>query len=177
MSNAEFSRENITQDFLKSIFNYDAKNGRLIWKYSTRGHRAGEVAGALQKCKKRGEQYRQISIGFGTINVVTVEHRLIFLWHNGYLPEQIDHKNMNKTDNRIENLRPATASTNQMNVIVRSFTKSGKKGVHWDKSRNKWIARIKTNDKAIFLGRFETIEEAQNARKAAQHLHGEYARL
>lgn len=177
MSNAEFSRENITQEFLKSVFDYNAENGRLVWKKSTRGHRAGTIAGTLQKSQKSGERYRQISIGFGTTNIVTLEHRLVFLWHHGYLPEQIDHKNMEKTDNRIENLRPANASTNQMNVCVRDFTKSGKKGVHWDGSRSKWIAKIKINGKHVFLGRFNTIEDAQEARKEAQHLHGEYARL
>ena len=172
-----FSRKDITQDFLKSIFEYDAVAGRLIWKTSTRGHRAGEVAGALQTSKRRSAEYRQICIGRGTSEITTLEHRLVFLWHHGYLPKQIDHINLNKTDNRIENLREANSSTNQMNVPVRVFTKSGLKGVHWDQSRGKWMARIKINGKHVFLGRFDTPEEAYEARKAAQHLHGEFARL
>jgi len=177
MQNEIFSRDQITQDFLRSIFDYDAKAGRLIWKTATRGHRAGAVAGTLQECKNRGKQYRQICIGRGTSEIVSLEHRLVFLWHHGYLPKQVDHINLDKTDNRIENLRAADASKNQMNVPVRSFTKSGFKGVHWDESRKKWMARIKINGKHVFLGRFDTPEKAYESRKAAQHIHGDFARL
>lgn len=177
MKNTEFSRENITQDFLRATFDYDAEKGRLIWKESTRGHKAGSIAGTLQKTKKDGEKYRQISIGIGTANVVTLEHRLIFLWHHGYLPKQVDHVNMEKTDNRIENLRASDASKNQMNTNVRNGTKSGLKGVHWDESRGTWMSRIKINGKHVFLGRFASKEEAYEARKQAQHIHGDHARL
>lgn len=177
MNNDNFTRADITQEFLKELFDYDAHHGRLIWKNSSQGHRAGDIAGTLQITKNRGYQYRQICIGKNGNEVVTLEHRLIFLWSHGHLPKQVDHVNMDKIDNRIENLRPANASTNQMNVNVRSFTKSGLKGVHWDESRKKWMARIKINGKHVFLGRFDTSDQAYEARKAAQHIHGEYARL
>lgn len=173
----KFTRANITQELLKSLFDYDSEAGRLIWKSSNRGRKAGQVAGTLQKCKKRGEAYRQITISMHGTEIITAEHRLVFLWHHGFLPKQLDHINMNKSDNRIENLRPSTPSTNQMNITVRKHTKSGLKGVHWDESRKKWMSRIKINGKHIFLGRFETKEDAHEARKHAQHIHGEFARM
>ena len=177
MSTEDFTRADITQQLLKELFDYEPAIGRLIWKSSNKGRKAGCIAGTLQVCKVKGPQYRQIVISRFGKEIVTLEHRLIFLWHHGYFPQQVDHINLNKTDNRIENLREANSSTNQMNVNVRSFTKSGLKGVHWDESRKKWISRIKINGKHVFLGRFETTEEAHEARKAAQHIHGDYARL
>ena len=42
------------------------------------------------------------------------------------------------------------------------------KGVTYDKSRNKWVARISINGKRIYLGRFDTIAEAEKARKEAE---------
>ena len=173
MSDKHFTRADITQDFLRQLFDYDASTGRLIWRSSSRGHKAGEVAGTVQK----GRGYRQVCISSGASEVVTLEHRLVFLFHHGYLPKQIDHINLDKGDNRIENLRPADASTNQMNIGPRCNSKTGIKGVTWDASRCKWKATIKVNGKRYFLGRFPSLDEAHEARKAAQHLHGAYSRL
>ena len=43
---------------------------------------------------------------------------------------------------------------------------SGLKGICFDKSRNKWLAYLYRNNKRIRIGRFKTIQEAQNALKA-----------
>jgi hypothetical protein len=51
---------------------------------------------------------------------------------------------------------------------LRRGNKSGINGVHWSKDRNKWVSMIKVNGKSIFLGRFNTIEEAINVRKAKE---------
>lgn len=45
---------------------------------------------------------------------------------------------------------------------------SGVKGVFWDASVQKWSARISLNGKRIFLGRFDDLEDAKAARKAAE---------
>ena len=45
---------------------------------------------------------------------------------------------------------------------------SGVKGVFWDKSREKWSASITFQGKKISLGRFDIIEDAAKARKAAE---------
>ena len=41
---------------------------------------------------------------------------------------------------------------------------SGYVGVHWDKSKDKWVASIRINIKPIKIGSFLTIEEAVLAR-------------
>lgn len=47
-------------------------------------------------------------------------HRLIWIWHNGEIPDglEVEHRNRIKNDNRIENLRLATHAQNAMNTVV-----------------------------------------------------------
>jgi len=55
-------------------------------------------------------------------------HKLIYLWHHGFVPEQLDHINRDTTDNRIENLRPADTANNAQNRRLFANNKSGCKG-------------------------------------------------
>jgi len=65
----------------------------------------------------------------------------------------IDHKNRDKLDNQVSNLRIVSQQENQFNTIAKGFYKN----------RNKYQARIHINGKTICLGTFETKEEAHNA--------------
>ncbi|MCH6546434.1 MAG: HNH endonuclease, partial [Deltaproteobacteria bacterium] len=65
-------------------------------------------------------------------------HRTVFYLSHGYLPEQIDHINGIRSDNRIDNLRGANDCTNAYNRGLQSNNTSGVKGVCWYKSRDKW---------------------------------------
>lgn len=80
----------------------------------------------------------------------------------------IDHINQNTLDNRKENLRIVSNSDNLKNARLRIDNKSGCKGVIFDKSRNKWSAKIKCNYKTIHLGRFNNYDDAVKARKEAE---------
>ncbi len=100
-------------------------------------------------------------------------HRLILGASNN-----IDHKNGNRLDNRRQNLREATHQENMRNRGAQSNSKTGIKGVSWDKITQKWVARIKFNGKALNLGRFVLIEDAKKAYNiAALKYFGEFARL
>ena len=79
----------------------------------------------------------------------------------------VDHINHNKKDNRKCNLRNCMQQQNTMNNNISKNNTSGVTGVRWDKYRNKWCAQINYN-KNIFLGRFNTFEEAVEARKNAE---------
>lgn len=99
-------------------------------------------------------------------------HRLVWLFHNGWLPNFLDHINRNPSDNRIENLRPATLSQNAFNSCRKN--KTGFKGVRFHKHSGLYIARAQRID----LGYFKTPEEAAKAYDtAAQKIAGSYALL
>lgn len=83
-------------------------------------------------------------------------HRLIYLFFNFDFDIfnkklLIDHKDRNKLNNSIENLRPATPQQNSFNTAA--------KGCSFHKRKNKWIAYIRINGKQIYLGYYDTEEE------------------
>ena len=57
-------------------------------------------------------------------------HRVIFAMHHGYWPRQVDHIDGDRTNNRIENLRSATAKINAQNRTLRKDNTSGCTGVY-----------------------------------------------
>ena len=97
---------------------------------------------------------------------------------NGDWPKSgLDHKDGDEKNNKINNLRLANQSENLFNTKKRSNNASGYKGVHWDKSRQKWMAFITAFKKRKHVGYYLTAEDAFTARyDAALRLHGEFAR-
>lgn len=92
--------------------------------------------------------------------------------------ETVDHINGNCTDNRLVNLRPATRSQNQWNRKTNITNTSGYKGVGYHKASKKFRARLRHNYAEIYLGLFNTAEDAALAYNAAAlKLYGEFAKL
>ena len=99
------------------------------------------------------------------------KHRLVILAHDptwdifDVSPSNfIDHENHTRDDNSIDNLRVVT---NQQN----HFNRSNVKGYTWREARKKWEATIRVNGKNIYLGGFETEEDAHNAYLAAKPIY------
>lgn len=109
-------------------------------------------------------------------NLVTIYlHREILNAQPGQIVDHIDGDTLN---NRRSNLRLASYSQNGANSTKRRANTSGYKGVTWDKHRKKWMAAIRVNYKRMYLGRFNTKEEAAKAYNDAAKLHfGEFALL
>lgn len=90
-------------------------------------------------------------------------------------PEQVDHINGVKTDNRMSNLRVVTALQNQMNRGMMKTNKSGVIGVH-EKKPGVWEARLSVGRKTVHRSRHGTIVEAAAARaEAVREYCGDYA--
>ncbi len=104
-------------------------------------------------------------------------HRLV-LHLAGIEPgTHVDHRDRNGLNNQLENLRPATASTNAMNSRIARST-CGYKGVTFSRSTGRWQAQIGVNGKRFYLGIHDTPEAAARAyNSAAEVLHGEFACL
>lgn len=92
--------------------------------------------------------------------------------------QQVDHINMDKTDNRRCNLRYATHTENQQNKGLRKDSTTGYKGVCFDKRSGKYIAYINAAGSRTYLGYYPDKKLAAEAYdKAAKNLHREFARL
>ncbi|HAT7656023.1 TPA: hypothetical protein JAX20_001120 [Enterobacter hormaechei] len=157
----------LTKDKLKSLLHYDPETGIFTRKKGGGGVAAGSVAGGIN-----GQGYINIKIGGKTFKA----HRLAFLYVYGYMPEMVDHKNLNRADNRLSNLRAANRAQNGQNSNMRSDNASGVKGVSWDKRINKWVARCTCNGHENWIGSFENKECAIEAvRLFRGKTHGEFA--
>ncbi|MCF2718009.1 HNH endonuclease [Paenibacillus sp. UKAQ_18] len=133
----------------------------------------------------QGNGYAKIYVG-STNGVSKFEmlHRFILK-----APENVDvdHINLNKLDNRRENLRLATKSQNQVNQPSRGGT-SNYKGVFRYKSKTKscgkiyiyeyWCAKLMKNGKCVFKKSFKNERAAALAYdEAAIEHYGEFAHL
>ena len=161
------------RDCVRSLFDY--RDGNLYWKeYRSSSAQKGDLAGTV-----RNDGRCQIGINGKKYKA----HRLIFLYHYGYLPKFLDHIDRNPSNNSIDNLREATKSQNQWNRrSVESYngklTSSGFKGVVFRKQSQKWQAQIQINGERKYLGIFDSeIDAAEAYNAAAIELHGEFVEI
>ena len=142
---------------VKELFDYHP-DGYLIWKVSpSNSVPAGSIAG--HTCKDTN--YINVRVDGNTYKM----HRLIYVWHHGYNPErEVDHKDQDTTNNKIDNLREVSQSCNIHNSKLRKDSTTGVKGVFWDYSTGKGFAHIRVNYVKERLGTFTKFEDAVMAR-------------
>lgn len=124
----------ITKEFLYDQYHYE--NGKL---YKTGYLHIGHVeVGWFDK----SAGYHRIQIGGETWML----YRLIWIWHFGEIPKgmTIDHKDHDKTNNRIENLRLATRSEQNKFQRKRKGCSSQYIGVHWRERAKKFEVYVNT---------------------------------
>lgn len=163
------AKNDLTSEAVRRLLIYDPFTG--LWQYRERGpHRPrGWFAGAAD----RGTAYLRIQIGARKY----LAHRLAWLWMKGRWPrDEIDHRDLDRANNRWANLREATHVQNTRNGPLRTTNTSGFKGVTF--KRGRWRATIRAEGRYLHLGYFASPEAASAAyREASQRLHGEHGRL
>ena len=96
-------------------------------------------------------------------------HRVAWLIMTGEWPElEVDHINGVESDNRWANLRLVTSAENKKNRSLQANNTSGVNGVYWDKTNQRWHARIMVSKRYVSLGHFKSLEEAKEARRLAE---------
>lgn len=158
------TEEILSHERLTSILVYESESGMFTWKDSRKMNRVKGVAGSLKP-----ECYRFIKIDGRSYS----EHRLAWFYvYKVFPPNQVDHINRIRHDNRIVNLRLVTKSENSENTLLNPNNKSGFRGVSWNKALKKWNAKIGHKNKKFHLGYFNEISDAILVyKKAASVLH------
>jgi hypothetical protein len=159
--------QQLTRRRLRQLLGYDPKSGQWTWRLKKGRSAAGYVAGSLN------------NYGYVVIRIdgqIYKAHRLAFLYMTGdFPPDQTDHINGDRADNRWCNLRHATNGQNMMNAGLRADSTSGVRGVYPYKDR--WRAKIVVDGRQIYVGLYVTKEEAMAARQAAiAKFHGPFGR-
>ena len=153
----------LTQERLKELLSYNPISGDFLWrklsKYAPSKYIIGDIAGW-----DNGSGYISIRLDRNKYKA----HRLIFLYMEGWLPEEVDHINGDGKDNRWANLRSANKSINMRNRIKSKNNTSGVQGVCWENYRRTWLAYISINGKQTKLGRHHNWFDAVCARKSAE---------
>jgi len=164
----------LTQERLKELLHYNPETGVFTWRHRVRSWFASKracstwntrYAGAVAGCTT--------DRGYVTIKLFYVDHkahRLAFLYMTGVVPEEGDHENHVRDDNRWSNLRSVKRGENNRNQSLRSDNTTGVVGVT---CRKDWFhARIHVKGREKYLGRYATIAEAAAVRRAAERKYG-----
>lgn len=157
----------LTQERIKELLHYDPETGVFTWLVDRRyAVKAGQRAGYLS-----ASGYRQLKVD----DCLCLEHRLAFLYMLGRIPpEQVDHINQVKSDNRWCNLREASHG---QNVANRGYTRRKNQLPRGVKPTygNRFEAWLNVKGKRRYLGSYDTAEQASEAyTREARIGHGEF---
>lgn len=148
------SKPPLTAERLRELLHYDPSTGVFTRRVAAGRQPAGSVAG-----NSDGEGYLKLDIERRTYKA----HRLAWLYVKGEWPiNDIDHKDGNRVNNSIANLRDVTRQVNLQNRRrAQSNNKCGVLGVSFVAGR--YMASIQSAGRFKYLGRFLTAEEAHAA--------------
>lgn len=155
----------ITQSELKKYLEYNQDTGLFTWINKTNS-RSNKI--------KLGSDAGWLENGYILIGILKYKiqaHKLVWLYIHGYIPKEIDHINMNRSDNRLSNLREVTHQQNCYNFPLFKNNTSGYKGVSFIKKLNKFRAYIVKDNKQICIGLFKTAIDASNAYNEAKRIY------
>jgi hypothetical protein len=160
----------LTLERLKYLMSYDPETG--LWRRLV--HRGGRAAGNVI-CSKNADGY----IHFPVDGTMYRSAPLAWFYMTGERVEElVDHRDLNKANDRWDNLRLATCSQNKANSPAYANNALQIKGVRKSEShRSKpFRARIQVNKAMKHLGYFATAGEASAAyTRAAEIYFGEFA--
>lgn len=133
------------------IFYFDLEDYDVISKYTWRINSHGYVI-------------TQVHDGVNNSQHILSMHRLVMKVDDSNI--YVDHIYHNRNDNRKSQLRLVSPLQNAQNH--KPYGNTRHQGVYWHKNKNKWQALIGFNGKNIYLGMYDSYEDALNARLEAE---------
>lgn len=172
-----------TPEELRQLVLYEPETGRLFWlprppSMFIAGSQSAERGAAIWNSQHAGREAFVTITNYGYLigslfKRMVVAHRVAWCLHYRRWPSmQIDHINGVRTDNRIANLRHVTNQDNCRNKVLSPTSSSGVHGVRRKGNSRKWVATITVNKQEITIGRFDALDDAILARRAAEREYG-----
>ena len=145
-------------------FDYNPLTGDIIYIENTERSKIGDIVECINGRGYIMLHYRKKAL---------VAHRLAFYIMEGHLPENIDHINGVRTDNRWANLRACTKGENSRNRGMSKANKSGYRGV--SKHQGRWRGRVNFNGVEYSKYGYDTPELANEwVLSNSKKLYGEF---
>lgn len=161
-------RKNTDPEVLNYFYYDETSRSCLRWKIYHHGNEPHSEVGYITS-----KGYWRVQVN-GRIYAI---HVLIWELHNGILPspQMVDHKDLNSSNNRIKNLRPATQAQNQFNTNKKNNI-SGIKGLSWMTKKERWAGQINHNGITHRFSSKDKDEVIKWLIVKRNQLHGEFAR-
>ena len=159
---------------LRESFDYDPATGEVTWRERPAHHfNSPKLAAYINRrfagtpalsvpCTKQGHLQGHLTVA--GVRYRLLRHRVIWALVHGVAPRgDVDHAGNVATDNRDSGLRLATRGQNTRNSVRR---KPGLKGAY-RMPNGRYVSKAWQNGQVVYLGVFDTAEEAHAAWCAA----------
>ena len=157
-------------ELVRRLVHYCPETGHIHWMPRDVGHFS-----SLRLCKTWNTRFAG-KRAFATVNddgylvgwilgfKIRAHHIAMAVAYGAWPEHEVDHKNGDRSDNRLENLRHATRAQNALNTGGRASRSSPYVGVSFKTGRG-WRARATINSVKQHIGYFSTEIEAAKARQ------------
>lgn len=151
--------DNSVYEAAQKLLRYEPETGLFYWLVQRGGiARVGDVAGAVTPTG-----YVIIRVNKKTV----LAHRLAWYIVHNELPDEIDHINHNRQDNRLGNLRSADRKTNGRNLVMKSNNTSGVSNIVFDKRGGKWVLQAMVDGRMNHIGSSRVFDDLAAVRDSA----------
>ena len=169
-------KKEMDPSLLRQLLTYEPETGKLYWCERPRGMFKSDRSCRSWNTRFAGNEaftakltgYHQGAVLGGRF----LAHRVIWAMVHGEWPNEIDHINGDRADNRLVNLRSVSHSENGRNQRPPTTNTSGVVGVRRHGGAGVWRACIRVSGRNKHLGSFKSMEDAIRARRAAEQAHG-----